>query len=277
MKIYLKTLLFWIILLSNVSSQPNWNVNLDKNPEWISLVNKYFGDEFTYIGTRKINNNPHVLLFDRSSVNKKGDLMESDIWQLNFNDPKGDGIIMKMFCDCHNYKTKITYLQEVTNTIGVPSIDEPWYPGVGDGISARILLIICNLSNEKFEYVNLILENGIFKIPIKINEQIVETFIFDTGASDLLISNKLFNKLKERNLINSKNYIGVEKYITANGEIETCEVYLLRTVSIGSRVLENIRCAVSNKNDIDCLLGQSFLKYLGKYEIDNESHTLILK
>ena len=100
----------------------------------------------------------------------------------------------------------------------------------------------------------------------KINNQPV-TFLLDTGASDISIPEKIAKNLNLK-------YGQERRYQTANGIIIG---YLtnLKSVSIGSIKLHNIRASINPKMDDDeILLGMTFLKNI---EFTQRGDTLILR
>lgn len=100
----------------------------------------------------------------------------------------------------------------------------------------------------------------------KINNQSV-TFVLDTGASDISISDKIAKKLK-------LNYGPEQQYQTANGTI-TAYLTTLENVSIGNIKLQKVRASINpNMDNDEILLGMSFLKYI---EFTQRGDTLILR
>jgi hypothetical protein len=255
-----------------------WDPTLDKKTEWISLLNKHFGAEFTYIGTRNLEGPPQVLFLDPLSISKKGELYEAQFYQMTMEEKnaEGGGVVMTFLCDCKNAKIKMTYLGTLDGKIGAVQ-EEPWNQGIGDGLSGRIYNSVCNLRNQKYEYIDLIQSNGVYSIPITINGIVTREFIFDSGAADLYISQKFENLLIHLKAISKDDFIKFNSYVDANGKIEKCKVYLIKEIKIGNRIINNVECAVANSQDISFLLGQSCLEKLGKYEIDYTRNKLIIK
>ncbi|WP_153797010.1 hypothetical protein [Foetidibacter luteolus] len=66
--------------------------------------------------------------------------------------------------------------------------------------------------------------NGMTYLKVKIGSQ-VQIWLFDTGASDLLINKDIETILKNENVIQDKNYLGIGEYEMANGMIDTCRRY----------------------------------------------------
>lgn len=262
-----------------VFSQSNWHPYLDKNEIYVNKLEEYMGENLLYIGTRLLNGDNHEVFLLKDKINKKGLYYEVIIYQMNSTlIQKGieASISITYLCDCENFKLKDIYLFELETGVSGPS-EGKWQYGIGDSMGSRILSSVCNLVNSYKEYISLKLENGVYKIPVTINNHIQAYFIFDTGASDLYISPELADKLLANDIYrDSFVYLKTNSYVDANGNIEQCKVYRLKSVKIGNRIVNNVECAVSNGEIKDMLLGQSFLNKLGSFEFDYNLNMLIL-
>ena len=63
-------------------------------------------------------------------------------------------------------------------------------------------------------------------------------------------------------------------YRLADGSLRTQKVYRLRSLKVGTFIVHNIPCMISN--DGTGLLGQSFLSKAQDWAIDNRRHVLML-
>lgn len=277
MKLPIVVLLFVYYTFETLAQSP-WSEFWDKNQDHISLINQHFGSDFTYIGTREISGTPYLLLLENESVKKMSNYFEATVFQIKHGIPgKFEGVMLTVLCDCKNHRMKFTFIQEIKSDAKGPT-GTNWVDGIGDSVASRIIASICDPLSKEFEYINLIKEHGTYKIPVTLNNAITEYFIFDTGASDLFISSQLATKLKNRGVLSEGNHlIKTEEYVDANGKITKCNVYLLESVRVGNRIVNNVECAVTNSNIDVFLLGQSFMEKLGKFEIDYNSNLLILK
>ena len=95
-------------------------------------------------------------------------------------------------------------------------------------------------------------------------------FIFDTGASDISISDVEANFMYKNNYLNNNDFLGKRDYITADGSISEGTIINIRNVNIGGLELKNVRASVVKNQRAPLLLGQSVLNRLGKIEIDND-------
>ena len=110
-------------------------------------------------------------------------------------------------------------------------------------------------------------ENGIYKIPIFINDTKMN-FIFDTGASDITISETEAMFLYKQGTLQQEDILGTQQYQIANGSISEGTIINLRTVKIGKKTLNNVKASIVHNMEAPLLLGQSALAQFGKVSID---------
>lgn len=117
-------------------------------------------------------------------------------------------------------------------------------------------------------------EDGVYTIPCYING-VPMKFVFDTGASAVSISMTEANYMYEKGYINENDIRGLTTSQIANGEIEVNMEINLREVKIGSKILYNVQAIVSSSDYAPLLLGQSVIRKLGNWSIENDF--LVLK
>lgn len=112
-------------------------------------------------------------------------------------------------------------------------------------------------------------EGGVYKVKCSINN-LPLYFIFDTGASVVSISNLDAAFMFKNNYLSQKDIEGTQRFSTADGNISEGTIINLNKVEFGGLSLTNIKASVVNSQQAPLLLGQSVLKKLGRYEIDND-------
>ena len=120
-------------------------------------------------------------------------------------------------------------------------------------------------------------DNGIYKLPVKINNTVTLDFVLDLGASDVSLSPDIFSVLYKAGKIEESDFIGTQTYKFADGSTAKSNVVNLKSLQIGDIKLENVRASISNSINAPLLFGQSALKQLGKYSIDNIKKQLIIE
>ncbi len=121
---------------------------------------------------------------------------------------------------------------------------------------------------EKTVVIPFTKEGDVCKVKCQINELPLH-FIFDTGASDVSISNVEASFMMKNDYLKPSDVIGKRNYMNANGDITEGTVINLRSVNFGGLHLNNVKASVVKNQKAPLLLGQSILNRLGKIEIDN--------
>lgn len=117
-------------------------------------------------------------------------------------------------------------------------------------------------------------ENGIYTIPCKVNGVLMK-FIFDTGASDVSISETEAKFLIKQGLLSDKDVKGTIKYKIANGDIEEGTKINLKEINIDGLILKDVEASIVHQLNAPLLLGQSAISKLGTFELDGNK--LIIK
>lgn len=115
--------------------------------------------------------------------------------------------------------------------------------------------------------------NGVTKVDCTING-LPLNFIFDTGASDVTISQTEANFMFKNGYLSQRDIVGKERYQTADGNVSVGTVFVLNHINFGGLELTGVRASVVGSQKAPLLLGQTVLKRLGKIEIDNERRVL---
>ena len=99
-------------------------------------------------------------------------------------------------------------------------------------------------------------------------------FIFDTGASIISMSDVEATFMLKKGYLSSKDVVGKQHFLTADGSVSEGTVLNLRNVNFGGLNLDNIQASVVKNQRAPLLLGQSVMQKLGRIEIDNERRVL---
>lgn len=117
--------------------------------------------------------------------------------------------------------------------------------------------------------IPFIKDGNVLSIKCKINN-LPLYFIFDTGATDISLSDVEAAFMIKNNYISEKDIIGRQQYLTADGRIIEGTVINLKKIELGELELNNIKASVVKNQKAPLLLGQSVFNKMGKFEIDNE-------
>ena len=124
--------------------------------------------------------------------------------------------------------------------------------------------------------VSLQPSGGTFMVPVTINNSILLDFTIDSGAADVSITADVMLTLMRTDTITKDDFIETKKYSLADGSVVNSDVYRIKSLRIGELEVHDVTVSVS-KLEGSLLLGQSFLKRLKSWSIDNQRHFLIMK
>lgn len=115
-------------------------------------------------------------------------------------------------------------------------------------------------------------------VQVLINDRIKKEMIFDTGASYTQITVNEANYLYNEKVLTADDILGTEKFGDANGDISVNMVVNLRRLELGDKlVVTDVKATVVENADAPLLLGQTVLKALPEYTIDNVNRVIKFK
>ena len=116
-------------------------------------------------------------------------------------------------------------------------------------------------------------DSGIYTVPCKVNGLSLR-FIFDTGATNVSISNSEAIFMLKNGYLDPSDIVGNQRFTTASGDIIEGTKIIIRKIEIGGMILQNVEASVVHSTNAPLLLGQSVLRRLGTFEIDYNSSSL---
>ncbi|MEI9944768.1 MAG: retropepsin-like aspartic protease [Chitinophagaceae bacterium] len=143
-------------------------------------------------------------------------------------------------------------------------------------INVFLILFLTHTLGYSQTVVKLTKKGSLYFIPCKINGVSLD-FIFDTGASDVLISKEVaINLQKQGKIKNSDFLMEPQKYQTASGDIIENEIIYLKEIEINGLVLNDVKASISTTPQAPLLLGQSVLSKFGEYTFNYSSNNLTI-
>ena len=122
-------------------------------------------------------------------------------------------------------------------------------------------------------------DGGVYKIPCEINGLRLK-LIFDTGASNVCISESIAVMMLENGYLEKEDIKGSGSSIVADGRIVDNTQINIKSLKIGELTLNNVEAVVMHHQSAPLLLGQSAIQKLGtvsisgdKLILNNNSHT----
>ncbi len=122
--------------------------------------------------------------------------------------------------------------------------------------------------------VKVLTMNGMTYVKIKTGS-LIQFWLFDTGASDMLINKEMEAHLKKEGLLTEKDFLGTGEYEMANGTIDTCRRYTISGLQIGKSHVNNVIVAVSDKSR-RIIAGKALLNKFTRWMLDNSTNLLEL-
>jgi clan AA aspartic protease (TIGR02281 family) len=100
------------------------------------------------------------------------------------------------------------------------------------------------------------------------------SFLFDTGASDLLINTELAAELRANGTLRDEHKLGTTRYELADGSQVKADKVRLEEVVIGGHRVRNVVAGVIEGGSLLC--GRSLLDRFSRWEIDGRRKVLVL-
>src|SRR5207244_1728231 len=97
---------------------------------------------------------------------------------------------------------------------------------------------------EKSDEIHLSNRNGVKTVPVRINDRLILDFVVDSGAADVTIPDYVFRTLLSTGTVSKKDFIGIDKYVLADGSIVSGSKYRLRKMEIGEHVAMDVVASV---------------------------------
>lgn len=135
------------------------------------------------------------------------------------------------------------------------------------------MLFFVNMSIAQTRVIMTNEGNGVYTIPCKVNG-ISLKFIFDTGASDVVISLSEARFMLKNGYLNSSDIVGTSYSQIANGQITENTKIILREIEIQGLKLYDVTASVIHELSAPLLLGQSAIQKLGKIQLNGNELTI---
>jgi len=116
---------------------------------------------------------------------------------------------------------------------------------------------------------------GAFVVPVVLNDVITAKFIVDSGAADVSITEEMVSTLMKSGTMTGADLLGSKTYMLADGTMLQGKIYRMASVRIGGMVMENVTVRIAAANS-SLLLGQSFLRRLKSWSMDNARQVMII-
>ncbi len=198
----------------------------------------------------------------------------SDTWNEAMAEEYCNCAIEKLYSKGYTYKDLLEIEDENSETfneIAVPCVSEVLANNPSDNNTYNPNDIIGKNEISKVELIDYLGQG--YKIKLIIGG-VSKYFLFDTGASDLIINSDLERELLIEGVITKQSYIGTETYLMANNEEEQAQLAIIDGVTIGDFNVNNVKIGILKEGSLLC--GKGFLDKFKKWELDKENKILTL-
>ena len=114
---------------------------------------------------------------------------------------------------------------------------------------------------------------GVFVLSALLNGGTHTYFIADSGAATVQIPEETAEALRRAGSLTEADFAGQHRFVLADGRTMQQRVFRLRSLQIGERTMENVLATVGAPRS-RALLGQSFLRRLSWWKVDNVNNWL---
>jgi len=114
---------------------------------------------------------------------------------------------------------------------------------------------------------------GVFVLSALLNGGTQLYFIADSGAATVQIPEETAEALRRAGTLTDADFAGQHRFVLADGRTMQQKVFRLRSLQIGERTMENVLATVGAPRS-RALLGQSFLRRLSWWKVDNVNNRL---
>jgi len=116
---------------------------------------------------------------------------------------------------------------------------------------------------------------GAFVVPVVLNGVITAKFIVDSGAADVSITEDMVSALMKSGTMTGADLLGNKTYMLADGTMLQGKIYRMASIRIGGMVMQDVTVRIAAANS-SLLLGQSFLRRLKSWSLDNARQVMII-
>ena len=116
---------------------------------------------------------------------------------------------------------------------------------------------------------------GAFVVPVVLNDVITAKFLVDSGAADVSITEDMVSTLMKSGTMTGADLLGNKTYMLADGTMLQGKIYRMASVRIGELVMKDVTVRIAAA-DSSLLLGQSFLRRLKSWSMDNARQVMII-
>jgi clan AA aspartic protease (TIGR02281 family) len=117
---------------------------------------------------------------------------------------------------------------------------------------------------------------GVFVLQAVLNGTAKSYFVVDSGAASIQIPQEAADELMRNGTLDQRDFLGDRGIVVADGRKLVQKTIRLRSIQVGNRTMDNVLATVGAPHS-QALLGQSLLRRLNWWKIDNVRNTIELE
>jgi clan AA aspartic protease (TIGR02281 family) len=123
--------------------------------------------------------------------------------------------------------------------------------------------------------IHLEKKSGVYELPVTVNGAVTLNFILDTGASEVNIPADVASTLLGNGTISQDDFLPGKIYKSADGSLRLRSRVIIRKMDLGGVTVSRVPASIGPASGL-LLLGQSFLKRLPSWSLDNKRDILVI-
>ena len=140
---------------------------------------------------------------------------------------------------------------------------------------AANLAMPAHADNQPEQIVAVEPQYGGFVVPVVLNDTLTAKFIVDSGAADVSITEDMAATLVKSGTLTAADLLGSKTYMLADGTMLEGRMVRMASIRIGGLVMHNVTVRIAEGHG-SLLLGQSFLRRLKSWSLDNARQVMII-
>lgn len=137
----------------------------------------------------------------------------------------------------------------------------------------RLFMLMFFICGIQYAFSQMVIEmtkdGGVYKVPCVVNGLRLK-FIFDTGASQVCISEAQAIMMLENDYLSLDDITGTSQSQVADGRIVDNTKIILKEIVIGDKRLTDVEAVVVHSQNAPLLLGQTAIEKLGKISLQGD-------
>lgn len=110
--------------------------------------------------------------------------------------------------------------------------------------------------------------SNLLNVKVSLNGWTAQNFIFDTGASALVINSRMYQQMVQSRYLTRADIIGSTKVIVADGTTVNAQIISIEFLHLGAIKISNIEALVMPDSNAPLLIGQSVFSQFSKISIN---------